>query len=290
METLMVPTVLGPLHVRRHGAGGVPAVLWHSLFVDGRSWDGVVPALASERELFVVDGPDHGRSPGPARRVRYDIDRCAQAAHELLEALQLPEVHWVGNAWGGHVGVALAARGEPRLRSVAALCSPMQALRGVERLKAWVLVQGFRAVGPRPWLFQQLLQALTLPEVCAARPEVARYIAGALQVQERWHLLRAMRSVMLGRRSLVERLGRVQVPALFVTATKNAAWPPELAREHAARLPHGRLVLLESARHLPPLEAADVTARLLSSWLQEVEGHSAVEPARPPAEQELHAP
>ena len=41
-----VPTCLGELHVRRTGTGP-PAVLWHSLWVDSRSWGPLADALAT---------------------------------------------------------------------------------------------------------------------------------------------------------------------------------------------------------------------------------------------------
>ncbi|GAB7145577.1 alpha/beta fold hydrolase [Mycobacterium riyadhense] len=54
-----VPTTLGRLHVLRRGSG--PAtILWHSLFIDSRSWLPVIDALgelASDRTVVAIDGP-----------------------------------------------------------------------------------------------------------------------------------------------------------------------------------------------------------------------------------------
>jgi hypothetical protein len=65
-----VPTGLGTLNVRVVGDGRPAAVLWHSLFVDSRSWWRVEDALGRQRTLVLVDGPSHGginRPPGPSR-------------------------------------------------------------------------------------------------------------------------------------------------------------------------------------------------------------------------------
>lgn len=62
-----VETPVGRLAVRTRGEGP-PAVLWHSLFVDDRSWHRVEDELAAERRLILVTGPGHGRSGDPGRR------------------------------------------------------------------------------------------------------------------------------------------------------------------------------------------------------------------------------
>ena len=41
---------------------GPPVVLWHSLFVDSRSWGPLVDGLARRRTVYAIDGPSHGRS------------------------------------------------------------------------------------------------------------------------------------------------------------------------------------------------------------------------------------
>jgi hypothetical protein len=49
-----VSTDLGRLYVRRSGTGP-PVVLWHSLFVDLRSWGPLVEALARDRTVYAID-------------------------------------------------------------------------------------------------------------------------------------------------------------------------------------------------------------------------------------------
>ena len=102
MSEHRIPTRVGSLAVRVRGEGP-PAVLWHSLFVDERSWQRVEDGLARDRRLVIITGPGHGASSDPGHR--YSLDDCAAAAGEVLAALDIREpVDWVGNAWGGHVG------------------------------------------------------------------------------------------------------------------------------------------------------------------------------------------
>ena len=78
-ERHRIPTRVGSLAVRVRG-DGPPAVLWHSLFVDERSWERVEEALDGRRRLVIITGPGHGASSDPGRR--YSLDDCAAAAGE----------------------------------------------------------------------------------------------------------------------------------------------------------------------------------------------------------------
>jgi pimeloyl-ACP methyl ester carboxylesterase len=91
-----VRTRLGPLHVQTAGSGP-PAVLWHSLFVDSTTWMRVLPALAAERRLVLIDGPAHGRNP-PAPR-RFTLDDCAGAAADAITSASANR--WTGWATPG---------------------------------------------------------------------------------------------------------------------------------------------------------------------------------------------
>ena len=92
--------------MRRRGSGP-PAVLWHAMFVDSTSWIGVVPLLQRERTLLLVDGPGWGASDPLSGTHR--MSEAVRAAAEVVERLSPGQpVDWVGNGWGGHVGMELA--------------------------------------------------------------------------------------------------------------------------------------------------------------------------------------
>src|SRR5215470_3874281 len=118
-----VSTRLGPLRVQMIGSGP-PAVLWHSLFVDSTTWIRVQQSLAAVRRLLLIDGPAHGGSP-PVRRP-FTLHDCVGAAVEVLDHLGVDEpVDWLGNAWGGHVGILFADAHPDRCRSLVAVGAPV---------------------------------------------------------------------------------------------------------------------------------------------------------------------
>src|SRR3954447_5287732 len=117
-ELIRVPTALGTLGVHMHG-DGAPTVLWHSMYVDGSSWDRVVPLLLDGRRLLVLGGPGWGASDRMRRAVH--VTDAVRAAADLVAAVSpgVP-VDWVVNAWGGHVGIELAATRPELVRSLVA--------------------------------------------------------------------------------------------------------------------------------------------------------------------------
>ena len=130
-----VSTDLGRLHVRRTGTGP-PVVLWHSLFFDSRSWGPLVDALARDRTVYTVDGPSHGKSEAVHRD--FTFDEVVTSAEQALDRLGLDEaVDWVGNAWGGHVGIRFAAERPAQCRSLITLGTPVAALSRSERRRTY---------------------------------------------------------------------------------------------------------------------------------------------------------
>lgn len=134
--TVNIDTEVGRLAVYDQGSGAA-TFLWHSLYVDHASLDGLVAELG-DRRCLRVDGPGHGASPGPGRR--YQLADCVRAAFQVLDALGVSEVDWVGNAWGGHVGVAAALAAPSRIKSLAVIGSPMEALPKKMRVETRLLL------------------------------------------------------------------------------------------------------------------------------------------------------
>lgn len=166
-----VATRLGPLAVASVGSGP-PAVLWHSLFVDSTTWNRLFPQLAGERRLVLIDGPNHGGNP-PLRRP-FTLEDCVGAAVDVLDQLGISgPVDWLGNAWGGHVGVLFAAAHPERCRTLTAIGAPIHASSDADRRRIRLLSLLYLASGPRP-VSGLLIDALLGPQARAEDPRRGR--------------------------------------------------------------------------------------------------------------------
>ena len=236
-ERQIVDTRLGALAVRVRGEGPV-AVLWHSLFVDDRTWHRVEDDLARLRRLVIITGPGHGASADPGRR--YNMDECAEAAADVLAFLGVVEpVDWVGNAWGGHVGVVFAARWPERCRTLVTLGTPIHSYTKFDRLPIWIVLPVVRLFGPVGFIGTGIRDALLSPTTRAQDPEAGALVVDCLRTMNRAALVNAVVSISLRRPDLTSRLDQIRCPTLFVTGSDHTDWTPEQARAAGRLLADG---------------------------------------------------
>ncbi len=278
MTVARIATDLGRLHVQIQGAGP-PVMLWHSLFLDSRSWCGLAEGLAGDRMVVAVDGPSHGRSEPITRD--FTFADCVTAAEQVLDHLEVTApVDWVGNAWGGHVGVQFALRRPDRVRTLTTIGTPAHPLRPQERwTKAWPLVQMYRLAGPNALLMKPLSKALVGAETIAAVPDLAATVMSAFTEAHRAAMFHAIRSVMLNRPGMAADMGRLSIPTLLIAARDDiTGWQPADARKVADTMADATVVGAAGSGHSSPLLIArdEVTAAVREFW-----GRDAVDPPGP---------
>lgn len=263
-----VDTRVGRLRVSVEGKepSRPSALLWHSLFVDERSWGPVVPELAQDRQLILVTGPGHGRSGDLGRR--YSMEDCAEAALEVLraEAIEGP-VDWVGNAWGGHVGILVASLHPERVRTLVTAGTPVHAYALAGRLSTHLLVLLYRWLGPTQYLTNAVVEALLSEHSRATNPSAVELVRDGFTGADRAAMINAVISISLNRRDLTPLLPTVQAPTLFITGSEHPDWSPEHMRSTAALLPRGTCQVIDQAAYLVPLEApADFGHSVREFW------------------------
>jgi pimeloyl-ACP methyl ester carboxylesterase len=260
-----VSTDLGRLNVRRSGTGP-PVVLFHSLFVDSRSWGSLVDVLARDRTVYTIDSPSHGKSEAVHRD--FTFEELVAAAEQALDRLGLTEpVDWVGNALGGHIGICLATG--PRLRTLTTIGTPVRAFTLGENLtKGWPLVQMYRFMGPNGFILKQLSDSLLGPEAVAAEPDQAATVMASFAEVDRKGMLHAMRSTMLHRKGMEDLLGSIKIPTLVLSVRDDAmGWRPDEARRTCAAIPDCRVEEVAGGGHVAPLLIErDRIARLLNEF------------------------
>jgi pimeloyl-ACP methyl ester carboxylesterase len=253
-----VETELGALAVFDSGSGP-PVLCWPSLYLDHRSFDGVLSELSGERHCIVVDGPGHGLSPGPGHD--YDMAACARAAMKVLDVLGIDRVDWVGNAWGGHVGARVAIDFPERIASLAAIASPLQPLSRKTHVQKRVLLMMIR-LGMIDRVGALLAAAMLSPSATAAMHD---HVRRSVREAPRDGLAAAMRSISIHRSDLLPDLHRISCPTIFVAGGDDPMYPPAMAAAQAARIPGAHCETLAGAGHLGPLERPAGTVTLLRS-------------------------
>ncbi len=260
----LVHTRLGDVAVHRLGAGR-PVVLWHALLVDGSSWGWVIPALLPGRRLLVVDGPGWGRSDRLTRRVPgADV---VGTAIDVLTALAPGEaVDWVGDGWGGRIGIELAATHPDLVHSVVATSAATGALGGGQRLRTAARASALHLLGPLVPQVRQRMLSILLTDAARSEPDVVGSVLDAIALAGQRSAAAAIRSFEVPRRDLTPLLSRVAAPTLLVVGGDDPAWTVSDARAAAAHMPNARVVVVPNSRTLAPLEAPQLLGTLITDF------------------------
>ncbi|MET3861107.1 pimeloyl-ACP methyl ester carboxylesterase [Dietzia sp. 2505] len=267
MDSGFVETRLGRLHVDVVGEGP-PLVLWHSMFVDSASWNRLVPLLKGAHRLHLIDAPSCGRSDPLTEATT--ISACADAAIEVLEHIRSSSgqagIDWLGNAWGGHVGLEVAARRPDLIRSLVAVSAPTHPIDRALRRKVRMLVPLYRLIGPHGPVRSAIEETLFTDRTRAHDREAVGLLRDSLDRAGRTATIRAIETAILNRTDLRRAALAVTCPVLFVTTDDRGEWTPEQARAVATDMVDARESTVRGARVIPALEQPEATSRVLSEF------------------------
>ncbi|MFC4554896.1 alpha/beta fold hydrolase [Georgenia faecalis] len=264
-----VPTRLGILAVHEHASPdphAPVALLWHSMFADSSSWAEVVPLLTPHRRLLVVDGPGYGES-APLTRVS-SIGECALVGEALLDHLGLVSVDWVGNAWGGHTGMHLAARSPERIRSLVTISAPVNALSRSQLRQVRLLTALVATLGP----IRRIRDIIATVQLAQPRGPHRAVLDAALRGPSRRSVAMTVRSFIHRRKDLSWALPQIVAPTLVVATDDRYDWTPELAKVSVDALRDGSFATITGTNIVAPLEQPAATAAVIRAFWTERAG------------------
>jgi pyruvate dehydrogenase E2 component (dihydrolipoamide acetyltransferase) len=239
--------------------GEVPVLLLHGFGADLDTWMFVQPALAETRRAIALDLPGHGGSGKVLDGA--DASSFAAVIDRALAALGIARLHLVGHSLGGAVAAAFAFRQPARVASLSLIAS---AGLGPEINSAFI--DGFVKAQRRREM-QEVLGLLVHDPALVSRKmveDVLRYkrLDGVDQA------LSAIAAAWFGggrqHLDLATAVAALPVPAQLIWGREDRIIPLAQAEALAARLP---VRILDGAGHLPHMEKAVETGRLLRSFL-----------------------
>jgi pimeloyl-ACP methyl ester carboxylesterase len=250
---------------------GPPIVLLHGLWLDHRSWDGVMSALCSEYHVVAPDLPGFGDSEKPpASRFPYGVGAFAEAVADLYAGLELGRATLVGHALGGAVALTLAAQ-HPELVSrlvlVDALCyeAPLDALLRVALLPVvggLLMKQLWGRAAFRAFFRERMLS----PRGTVGVDRIDRYYDAFNTAAARGSALATLRATV-DLRPVVAATTRIQTPTLVVWGRSDRVYPAANGQRLAREIRGAGFQLLD-AGHAPQEERADELASAIARFLR----------------------
>jgi pimeloyl-ACP methyl ester carboxylesterase len=238
------------------------------MFVDSTSWDRVAGELARHRTLYLIDAPSSGSSDSLEKAT--DIAACSAAAAEVLQHLKgriSGPVDWVGNAWGGHVGMHLGATHPELVRTLVAISAPTHPIDKPLRRKVRTLAPLYRVFGPRGLPRTAIEETLFTDRTRAHDPEALALLHDSMRRSTNVAMVRAIETAILNRTDLGWAAQKLTCPVLFMTTDDRGEWTPAQARAVAATMVDAREVTVTGARVIPAIEQpAPTAAAIIDFW------------------------
>ncbi len=267
---MYITTEHGDLSARVVDGPPPVAVLWHSMFTDSRSWDRVMHTLATERTLVLVDGWSFGDSADLKDELPDFVTHCAHAAVAVVthvqQALGVGPVDWLGSAWGGHVGLQLAADRPDLMRTLVTVSAPVTPASPALRRQVRVLLPVYRAIGMRGPVRRGVLAGMLTEHSLQTDPQAVNAVVGPMSRPHRGAIARTVHSGILSRRDLASAATLVECPTLLFATDDRGEWTPQECAAATATMQDGHAAVLTRSRALPSLECPAELAHMVTEF------------------------
>lgn len=237
----------------------------HALASDHRMWAPQLAAFTPDYALAALDLRGHGASDAPSGD--YPLDRLADDAIAVMDALAIDRAHVVGLSLGGMVAQAMALRAPGRLRSLTLADTTSRQPAGARAVwdarLATVRAQGMAA------LVAPTLERWFTPAFHARAPqEVARMGALIAATPPAGYIGCAYAVANI---DLTDALAKIDLPALVIVGRDDAGTPPSMAEAIARAIRGSTLRVLDHAAHLSNIEQAERFNAALREFLLRVD-------------------
>jgi sigma-B regulation protein RsbQ len=265
----MAHDVLSRNNVRVSGRGTQPMLFAHGFGCDQNMWRFVAPAFEDDYRVVLFDYVGSGKSGLSAYDpARYStLDGYAQDVLDVVHALDLRDVVFVGHSVSGMVGV-LAANREPERFERLVLIGPSPRyvndppyVGGFERgdIEGLLDMMEHNYIGWASFLAPAIIKNPDRPELgeeltesfCSTDPVIARRFAEATFLSDNR-----------------DDLARVTVPVLVLQCSDDMVAPSEVGEYVHRQTPGSTLRVMKATGHCPHMSHPEETIELMREYLQ----------------------
>jgi pimeloyl-ACP methyl ester carboxylesterase len=278
----------GPVRVYRGDANGPPLLLLHGAMLDSAEgiWHDVIPLLAADFEVVVIDMPRHGGSR-PWTGLLGD-EFYTQFLEALLDVLELDRVAIMGLSMGGGTGYRFALAHPDRAGALVAVNPGGLGEKRPWHFVTWLCTRTPGLLRASTWLMARfpgyVRRSMAAPSTLVAGEDTPGFerIVRLAQVESRakqQYRERALDDWQVDwygpwrtRFGRIDELRDLRVPTLWVHGAKD----PLISRDEMvaadAATPDSRFVEIPGAGHLLPYDKPQELGAVARRFLLEVTG------------------
>ena len=217
-------------------------------------WTPFFQAISEKYDIIVPEHPGFGQSDNPDWL--QSVSDLALFYLDVIDGMNLENVHLVGNSFGGWIAAEMAVRNCSKLKSLT-LIGPA----------------GLPPVGEQEDLFRwshgdstrKLFYNQAIVERVMSAPVTTDSLA--VQLKNQTTMARLGASVRLTNPTLANWLHRIKVPTHIVWGRHDNYCPVATAQSWSSAIGNSKVSIIEEAGHLPHAERPDVTAEKVVSFL-----------------------
>ena len=240
-------------------------LIQHGFGRDSQFWRHWVPMLAGDFRVIRRDLRGHGGSGDPGAAQPWSFDGLVKDLAAFCDALDLRDVHLLGESTGGMLAIGFAATQPARVRSLT-LCGTPTTIGPAEQKFLALGHETWQAalteLGAEGWARKLLSQPGTAPRGDEARTEWSIKEFGRAKTESLVGYSRVVSAT-----DVTPQLARVRVPALVLAPTRSAVVPMEVSERIAAAIPSGEIVQIAGEGHEIYIDRPEECVSALRSFL-----------------------
>ena len=242
---------------------GVPLVLLHGFGGDINIWVFNQEALAEGgRTVYAVDLPGHGGSTKDVGEG--DLASLVDVVAGFMDAMGVEKAHLFGHSMGGAVAASFAIRHPERVQSLSLIASA-----GLGEEINGEYIEGFIAANRRKEMKSTLGLLFANPDL--VNRQLVNDVIRFKRLDGVDEALRKLADNLFpdGKQADVPDLSGVEVPMLVVWGREDKILPVS----HSENAPgNARVEVLDDTGHMPQMEAAGPTNRIIGEFLDSQDG------------------
>lgn len=235
-------------------------VLVHGFGANKDNWTRIARELTDDFNVYAIDLPGHGESSKPLD-LGYRLEQQVGHLARILMALDINEMHMMGNSMGGGI-TALYAATYPEQIKTAVLFDPAGIIQYESELVDLIVAGDNPLIPSKPGDFERLMDFALEKKPFVPWPILSVMEEQALANQEVNEVIFAAIRDAGFESDFRNAIKRIEDPVLIVWGKEDRVIDYRNGEVFLKAIPGSRLEILEGIGHAPMVEAPEESARL----------------------------
>jgi len=276
----------GDVWFRVSGNGpGIPLLVLHGGPGSKSSESDALRQLGTERPVIHYDQLGSGKSDRPTDTALWTVERFVEELEQVIEALQLEEVHLLGHSWGTMLAASYLFNKPKGVRSVMFSGPALDAQRWEQDQRNYLkqFPQDFQETIERSERegttdsadYQEAMTAYYKRHMCRVDPWPEEMVEDMKRMNHQvynfmWGASEFTVTGTLKHFDATTRLHEIDIPALFTCGRFDEA-TPEATEHYASLVPDAEFHVFENSSHMPGVEEPDAYVEKVREWVNRQE-------------------